>query len=79
MQATNLLQNWIDAQLAKPVSTFRHLHGTFQSQKADGTFLCVRNVRQKLVVVASELRHTRACRHLDWNSIDQYKVKILRI
>ena len=68
----NLLQNWVDAQLAEPVSTFRHLHGIFQSRKADGTFQSVRNLRQKLVVVASELRHTSACRHLDWNSIEQY-------
>ena len=74
----NLLQNWVDAQLAEPVSTFRHLHGIFQSQKADGTFQSVRNLRQKLVVVASDLRHTSVCRHLDWNSIDQC-TKILRI
>ena len=62
----NLLQNWVDAQLAEPVSTLLHLHGIFQSRKADGTFQCVRNLRQKLVVVASELRHTStsACRHL---------------
>ena len=65
---TNLLQNWIDARLAEPVSTLLHLHGIFQSRKADGTFQCVRNLRHKLVVVASELRHTATCRHLDWNS-----------
>ena len=62
----NLLQNWVDARPTEPVSTLLHLHGIFQSRKADGTFQSVRNLRQKLVVVASELRHTStsACRHL---------------